>query len=166
MKRISSFSLDDSMEESAFKKDVSNRFSVFAQEFEKELSSRIIELFKLFKNDVIQLNGKKHKFISFTSVEKFEDQNKNHAAILATNGRQKWLLTIKKENITENDMLDIIKNSREQKKNTRINRNVVIAFSGVNENAYLMAKEAKFWTWSAEDLNVLMELYGKPHVSH
>jgi len=166
MKRISSFSMDDRMEESAFRKDVSNRFSVFAQEFEKELSSRIIELFKLFKNDIIQLNGKKHKFISFTNVEKFEDQNKNHAAILATNGRQKWLFTIKKENITENDMMDIIKNSREQKKNTRINRNVVIAFSGVNENAYLMAKEAKFWTWSAEDLNVLMELYGKPHISY
>jgi hypothetical protein len=165
MKRISSFSMDDRMEESAFRKDVSSRFSVFALEFEKELSSRIIELFKLFKNDVIQLNGKKHKFISFTNVEKFEDQDKNHAAILATNGRQKWLFTIKKENITENDMLDIIKNSREQKKNARINRHVVIAFSGVNENAYLMAKEAKFWTWSAEDLNVLMELYGKPHLS-
>ncbi|MCX5693378.1 MAG: ATP-binding protein [Candidatus Omnitrophica bacterium] len=166
MKRISSFSLDENIEEAAFRKDVSNRFNVFAQEFEKELSHRIIELFKLFKNDIIQLNGKKHKFISFTNVEEFEDYSRSHAAILATNGRQKWLCTIKKENITENDMLDIIKNSRDQKKNAGINKNIVIAFSGVNENAYLMAKEAKFWTWSAEDLNVLMELYGKPHVSY
>ena len=165
MKRISSFSMDEDMEEAAFRKDVSNRFSVFSQEFEKELSHRIIELFKLFKNDIIQLNGKKHKFISFTNVEKFEDCSGSLAAILATNGRQKWLCTIKKENITENDMLDIIKNNRDRKKNIGINKNIVIAFSGVNENAYLMAKEAKFWTWSAEDLNVLMELYGKPHLS-
>jgi hypothetical protein len=167
MRRISSFSLDDNMEETAFKKDISGRFNIFAQEFEKELSSRIIELFKLFKNDIIQLNGKKHKFISFTDVEEFEDHSRGHAAaILATNGRQKWLCTIKKDNITENDMLNIIKNSRDHKKNAGVNKNIVIAFSGVNENAYLMAKEAKFWTWSAEDLNVLMELYGKPQIAH
>jgi len=165
MKRLSSFSMDENIEESIFKKEVSGRFNVFAQEFEKELSSRIMELFKLFKNDIIQLNGKKHKFISFTNVEKVEARDKNQTAILATSGRQKWLFTIKKDSVTENDMTEIIKNSQEQKKNTRINRNIVIAFSGVNENAYLMAKEAKFWTWNMEDLNVLMELYGKPHIS-
>lgn len=165
MKRILSFSMDERIEESAFKKDLSSRFNIFAQEFEKELSSRITELFKLFKNDIIQLNGKKHKFIAFTNVEKFEDQDGNQTAILATNGRQKWLCTIRKGNITENDMLGLIKDSRERKKNNKISRNIIVAFSGVNENAYLMAKEAKFWTWSMEDLNVLMELYGKPHVS-
>jgi len=165
MKRILSFSLDESAEEMFFRKDVSSKFNIFNQEFEKEFSSRIMELFTLFKNDIIQLNGKKHKFISFTNVEKLENQDGNQTAILATNGRQNWLCTIKKENITENDMMDIIKNSRDRKKGSRINRNIVVAFSGVNENAYLMAKEAKFWTWSMEDLNVLMDLYGKPHIS-
>lgn len=165
MKRILSFSMDEHMEESAFRREISSRFNIFSHEFEKEFSSRIVELFKLFKNDIIQLNGKKHKFIAFTDVEKFENQDINQTAILATNGRQKWLCQLKKENITENDMLDIIKNSQEQKKNQRINRNIVIAFSGLNENAYLMAKEAKFWTWSIDDLNVLMDLYGKPHIS-
>jgi len=165
IKRIASFSLDERAEESVFKKDIANRFSVFSNEFEKELSSRIMELFKLFKNDIIQLNGKKHKFISFTSVEKIEDKADNQTSVIATSGRQKWLFTIKKENVTENDMQEIIKNAREQKKSSRITRNIVIAFSGVNENAYLMAKEARFWTWNLEDLNVLMELYGKPHIS-
>jgi len=165
MKRILSFSLDETAEESFFRKDVSSKFNIFSQEFEKEFSSRIMELFTLFKNDIIQLNGKKHKFISFTNVEKLENQLGSQTAILATNGRQNWLCTIKKENVTENDMMDLIKNSREKKKGSRINRNIVVAFSGVNENAYLMAKEAKFWTWSMEDLNVLMDLYGKPHIS-
>ncbi|MDO8603037.1 MAG: ATP-binding protein [Candidatus Omnitrophota bacterium] len=165
IKRISSFSMDEHAEEESFKKDVLFKFNVFSQEFEKELSSRIIELFKLFKNDIIQLNGKKHKFISFTNVEKLEGEESAQNAILATNGRQKWLCLIKKENITENDMLNIIKTAQKRKKNTKINRNIVLAFSGVNENAYLIAKEAKFWTWNTEDLNVLMDLYGKPHIS-
>ncbi len=165
MKRISSFSIDEAVEESIFKKEVSSRFHAFAMEFEKELSSRIVELFKLFKNDIIQLNGKRHKFISFTNVEKIDRPDNDQTNIMATNGRQKWLFTIKKENVTENDMAEIIKNSRAQKQNARATRNVVIAFAGLNENAYLMAKEAKFWTWNMEDLNVLMELYGKPHIS-
>ena len=165
MKRLLSFSIDEAAEEALFRKDICGRFNAFVQEFEKELSSRIVELFKLFKNDIIQLNGKKHKFISFTNVEKIEEQDTNQTSILATSGRQKWLCTIKKQNITEKDMTDIIKNNRERKRKTGVNRNIIIAFSGVNENAYLMAKEAKFWTWNMEDLNVLMELYGKPHIT-
>jgi len=62
MKRIMSFSIDQYIEEDHFKKEVMNMFNAFMQEFEKELSSRIIDLFRLFKNDVIQLNGKRHKF--------------------------------------------------------------------------------------------------------
>jgi len=165
LKKISSFSLYEEADEDAFKKDISSRFNAFMEEFEKELSSRIMELFRLFKNDIIQLNGRKHKFISFTNVEKVQDDKKDCASILATGGRQKWLCAIRKETITENDIASMIKEAKQKKGGNKINRNILIAFSGVNENAYLMAKEAKFWTWNLEDLNVLMDLYGKPHVS-
>ena len=164
--RISSFSLYEQTEEASFKKDVSNRFNAVMEEFEKELSHRIIELLRLFKNDIIQLNGKKHKFISFTNVEKLDSEKNDSTSILATNCRQRWLYSIKKENITENDINEMIKGAKQKKGNNRIHRNILIAFSGIDENAYLMAKEAKFWTWNLDDLNVLMELYGKPQIAH
>lgn len=164
LKRISSFSIEEELEENSFKKDLSNKFNLFMQEFEKECSSRVIELFRLFKNDVIQLNGKKHKFISFTDVQKIEEASNDSSNILAVSGRQKWLCTIKKKSITENDIAEIIKNTKDQKRHNKVNRNILVAFQGINENAYLMAKEAKFWTWDLETLNILMELYGKPHI--
>ncbi len=165
LKRILSFSIEEMIEENAFKKDVMNKLDIFLQEFEKELSSRIVDLFRLFKNDVIQLNGKKHRFLSFSNVQKLEESFCNATNILATSGKLKWLCTIKKEHVTENDVGEIIKKSKRKKKESRINKNVLISLAGINDNAYLMAKEAKFWVWDLESLNVLMELYGKPNIT-
>ncbi len=142
-----------------------NKLDMFLREFEKEFSSRIMELFGLFKNDVIQLNGRRHKFFSFGNVQKLEENFSNSTNILATSGNLKWLCTIKKEYVTENDIVDIIKNVKRKKRTTRIARNVLISLVGINENAYLRAKEAKFWVWDAESLNVLMEIYGKPGIT-
>jgi len=164
LKRILSFSIDNAPEEASFRKDVANRLNIFMQEFEKELYSRIADLFGLFKNDVIQLNGKRHKFYSFSNVRRLEQEFSGTASILATTGKLRWLCAIKKEYITENEITEIIKNIKEKSRNERINRNILVSLAGINENAYLMAKEAKFWIWDMEDLNVLMELYGKPHI--
>lgn len=164
LKRILSFSIDEEIEESVFRKDIRYKFQFFMQEFEKEISMRIMELFKLFKNDIIQLNGKKHKFMSFPEVQKVKEDSEDSLSILASNGKQKWLCTVAKKNVTENDIAGIIKNSREQKSKNRITRNILVTFSGIEQNAYLMAKEAKFWTWDLETVNTLMELYEKPQI--
>ncbi|MFC1666662.1 ATP-binding protein [Candidatus Omnitrophota bacterium] len=166
LKRLLSFSIDESLEKNIFKKAAMNKLNVFMQELEKELSSRVIELFRLFKNDVIQLNGRKHKFPLFGNVQKLEDSaSRKTTSILATEGKLKWLCTIKKEYVTENDITEAIKKIGEDKQNNRINRHVLVSLAGINENAYLLAKEAKFWVWDPESLNVLMELYGKPHIA-
>lgn len=165
LKKILSFSLDETLEEEMLRKDVAKRLAMFLQEFEKGLSSRIVELFGLFKNDVIQLNGRKHKFISFDEVQKIDEGSSIDTNILATNGRLKWLCTIKREHVTENDIAEIVKKIKRKANGSRINRNILISLAGINENAYLMAKEAKFWVWDIESLNVLMELYGKSQIA-
>ncbi|MBU4149926.1 MAG: ATP-binding protein [Candidatus Omnitrophica bacterium] len=164
MKRIMSFSIDETVEENCFEKEIAGHLNAFLIEFEKELFSRITDLFKLFKNDVIQLNGRRHKFISFSSVQRLENNLCNGASFTATNGKLNWLCTVKKEPVTESDVAVLVNTSRKKKDKVTINRNIVIALAGINENAYLMAKEAKFWVWDLDSLNILMELYGKPHI--
>ncbi|MFC1624294.1 AAA family ATPase [Candidatus Omnitrophota bacterium] len=165
LKRIMSFSIDEVLEENYFKREIMNSLNMFMQEFEKELASRIIDLFRLFKNDVIQLNGKKHKFCSFADVQKLEESFCSSTNILASSGKFRWLCTIKKEYVTENDVVEIIKNVKRKKRESRVNRNILISLAGINENAYLLAKEARFWIWDPDSLNILMELYGKPHIA-
>lgn len=164
MKRIMSFSIDESLEEACFKKEILGHLAAFTLEFEKELYARIADLFKLFKNDVIQLNGRRHKFLSFNNIQKTEEELCNGTSFIATSGRLNWLCTVKKEPVTEGHISELIKQTKKKKRETRISKNVVIALSGINENAYLMAKEARFWIWDLDSLNVLMELYGKPHI--
>jgi hypothetical protein len=164
LKRILSFSIDETLEEVYFKKEVNNKLRIFIQEFEKDLYYRIIDLFKLFRNDVVQLNGKRHKFPLFNNVETAKESFFTSIDILATGSRVKWLCSIKKEYVTENDITEIIKSIKMKAHEYRANRNIVICLAGINENAYLIAKDAKFWIWSMEDINILMELYGKPHI--
>ncbi|MFA4992241.1 MAG: ATP-binding protein [Candidatus Omnitrophota bacterium] len=165
LKKLASFSMDEEIEETEFRKDISDKLRAFVEEFEKECSLRIMELFRLFKNDVIQLNGKKHKFVSFSEVKKIEESSDKGTDILACGESQRWLCTIRNNRVTENDVSEIINKAKAEKRSSRINKGIIIAFSGINENAYLMAKEAKFWTWNIGELNVLMELYGKPHIT-
>jgi hypothetical protein len=161
LKEITAFSLDDAFEENSFRKEIISRINIFMKEFEKEIMSRIVELFGLFKNDIIQLNGKKHKFLSFDDIHMLDDGPSSGSNILAAGGGLKWMCTVKKEYVTENDVVNIIKNVKNRKKDTRINRNIIVSLAGINENAYLLAKEAKMWVWDLESVNVLMEIYGK-----
>ena len=110
------------------------------------------------------MNGKKHKFFSFDDVSRIEEDFCSSMNILAKSGKSRWLCTIKKEYMTENDIAAIIKNVRAKKWDKRINRNIVIPLAGINENAYLLAKESKFWVWDLKSLNILMELYGKQYI--
>lgn len=165
LKKIMSFSIDEVVEETCFRKEVTSELNAFMQEFEKELSSRIIDLFRLFKNDVIQLNGRKHKFLSFNDVQKLDEQTCNGTNILATGNKSKWLCIIKKEYVGESDIAEIIKKVKTKKREAKSNRNILVSLAGMDENAYLLAKEARFWVWDLENLNVLMELYGKPHIA-
>ncbi|MFH1782394.1 MAG: ATP-binding protein [Candidatus Omnitrophota bacterium] len=164
LKRIMSFSIDEMLEEEYFKKEMSSHLDEFMEEFEKEFSSRIMGLFKLFKNDVIQLNGRKHKFLLFDEVGMLKENFSNSTNILAANSKTQWLCTIKKDYVTENDLLDIMDNIKKKRQETKLNRLILISLSGIHENAYLLAKEAKFWIWNLESLNILMELYSKPHI--
>lgn len=165
LKRILSFSIDDTVEEGYFKKGVIGHLEVFKQEFEKGLSLKIADLFKLFKNETIQFNGRRHKFFPFANVLQLDENISNSTNILASNDKSTWLCTVKKDYVAENDMADMLENLRTKSETSRINRHILIALSGINENAYLMAKEANLWLWNLENLNMLMELYGKPAVT-
>jgi len=165
LRKILSFSIDETVEETSFKNDIKNRLNVFLQEYEKGLHSRILELFSLFKNDVIQLNGKKHKFIAFDNVQKTSEATSLNTDIIAANGKTRWFCIVKKEHLVESEAAQIVKKAKTLSRKNKISRNILICLEGIDENAYLIAKEAKFWVWGMEDINVLMELYGKPHLS-
>ncbi len=162
MKRLLSFSIDEDLEKESFRGAVRLSIQAFIREFEKELSLRMEDLFRSFNNDVIQLNGKKHKFVSFTEIYRLKDGLCNSINIMAKGDKLRWLCTIKEDRITENDVAEMIKILKRNKGDKKINRNILVSLTGIDENAYLIAKEARFWVWDLESLNLLMELYGKP----
>jgi len=165
LKRFFSSDIDDLSLEEYFKRELTTRLDAFMEEFGKELYLRLSELFRLFKNDVIQLNGRRHRFLPFNEVYIENSDTSKSPRIIAIGGKNKWLCTVLKDYATENNIYEITKEFKETPgRYGRINRHILICLSGINENAYLMAKEARFWVWGLEEINVLLELYDKPHI--
>jgi hypothetical protein len=161
LRKLMSFSIDNSIEETYFGKDIRLQLGTFITEFEKDLSARVYELFRLFKNDFIQLNGRRHKFPVFKKIEGLDISVCDTKNFVAHCENGSWLCTIKDGRITESEMSEIL-NLLKAEGNNKIKRKVLIVTGGLDENAHLMAKESRFWIWDAENLNILMELYGKP----
>lgn len=64
---------------------------------------------------------------------------------------------VKEEDVTF--FLDELKRSKK-----RVQRKIMIALQGIDQNAKLMAQEAGIQLWDLKDLNALFELYDLPQV--
>ena len=74
-----------------------------------------------------------------------------------------WICTIKEKQATETEVIEFLKVIKESKPR-KILQKILIAPNGMEDNARLLTKEKKIWTWSLKDLNLLLDLYGKPRI--
>ncbi len=158
LEKASSSGLNSIDDEKRFKEKIKMKFEAFASEYEKTLTGRIAELFGLFKNDCIQLNGKKHRLFQFEEIK--GEQSKDASLIYAQGSQGIWRCLVKEAKVTENDVAEFIRGKRRSKDK----RHIIVSLDGIEENAYLLAKEGNVWTWDLESVNTLLELYGKPQI--
>jgi phage-related protein len=70
-----------------------------------------------------------------------------------------WVLRVFERPVAESDIAEFVKNIRSLDRKVR--KKVLVALSGMEENAKLLAKELKMSIWDLETLNMLFGLYGK-----
>ncbi|MFH1837520.1 MAG: ATP-binding protein [Candidatus Omnitrophota bacterium] len=143
-----------------FKKAVSEDYDKYCSFRGMDTADIIRDLFKSFDGEKIKINMKPRKMPRFDSVEKKKISN----AIWQITGRtenRKWICNIKQEDIIEDrDIYDLweMKTSGEDEK---IMRKIIVPLKGVEQNAYLLAKEQNIWIWSPKQLNKILRLFGK-----
>lgn len=144
-----------------FKKDVENLILCFLAENKKNIYDRIEELFSSFTDEVIKVKEKSIKFPNFTSVKTAElTEGSGEFFIRANYTPQKsWILQYSRQCIDETQMAHFIEKFKNFKPVPQ--KKILIAFSGIDTNAMLIAKENKVWIWAQEDLNLILSLYSK-----
>lgn len=144
-----------------FKKEVEGLISFFIAENKKDIPSRIKELFSSFNNEVLRLGEKNLKFSRFNNIdiEICADNNPEFTIRAGYAPEKFWMLQFSHSIIDEGLMSNLIENFKKQEPPPK--RKILIAFSGIDTNAMLMAKENRIWVWEKENLNLLFSLYDK-----
>jgi predicted transcriptional regulator len=136
--------------------------SEFVEEYGKDMLSRLADLFGAFSNELVQIDSKLLRLPHFTKVEvgTFPDNSRYLAATFRGNS---WLVQPYKSTVSENDIVNYIKNIKSL--DQKISNKIVLSLRGMDENAKLLAKELKLSIWGISTLNDLLSLYGKSKIA-
>ena len=73
-----------------------------------------------------------------------------------------WLIYIKEGELKDIDIIELVEQCKALK--SSIQKKIIVAPSGRDMNASLLAKEEKIWIWDLDTLNLFMSIYGKPRI--
>ncbi len=128
---------------------------------EEDLGLRVEALLKEFRNDVIEIDQKKQPCPQFSEVLLLRHLPHSITSLLCRGARGRWLFYLSPEWIGEPEIERIVADLKHLRK---IQSKVLIAFDGIDQNAKLIAQEAKIQLWDLRTLNGLLDLYDLPKI--
>jgi hypothetical protein len=155
-RKRNSFNIDIHGAARNFDAEVKILLENFSAESKKKIGQRLIELFGLFENDIIELDRKRFMLTRFDEITL---NDTNGASLVSARRMQKlWLCGIADVFIDEAKVGNFI--SKTKKKECK--KKILIALGGIEVNARLKALEENIWIWDQQMLNALFSLFEKP----
>jgi len=131
-----------------------------------DFSSRGIEpvicgLFKSFRNEKIRMGMNDRKMPRFDSVESQALSENIFRVIGRMAPGKKWVCHIKHGDIADEQDIYNLWALKKGNKGAKITREIFIPLKGIEQNAFLFAKDQNIWVWDMQCLNRILRLYGK-----
>lgn len=142
-----------------FRQDVKNLASHFMDESKRSSLERAMELFRLFKNETVEIGKKRYRLPHFVEVESRIVRDVN-LPVVARFGNKYWIAQVEEKRVTETEVAEFAQKCKQSR--YKIQRKILIVLNDLEINAKLLAKEEKIWIWGLGELNLLLDLYGKP----
>lgn len=143
-------------------------YRVLMREFEKGeaeedlgIGARVEALFKEFCNDVLEIDKRKIQGPQFSEIT-VRPTNGRLFPLVARNAKERWVCQVAHGCIREEDVLSFLEELKRYRK--KVHRKILIALSGIEQNAKLRAQEAKIQLWDLRSLNRLLDLYNQPKI--
>ncbi len=155
------FEPDLSRRREYFKQELLTYYGVCSEERTKDLPKRVEELFRYFSGETISIGNSKILCPSFQEILS-KPTNGRVFPVFARSNKGSWLCQIASTAVKEDDIRLFQQDLKSQR--TKIQKRVVVALSGIDLNATLMAKDAKINIWDLKNFNRLLEIYDRPKV--
>jgi hypothetical protein len=123
----------------------------------------MMELLRLFENEVVQIERKKFRLAHFKEIKPLEFNHRNlREGLIGRSNDSLWIIAFKQDLITEDDITVFAKECKKYR--YKLQRKIIVTFQDIDANARLKALEEKIWMWDVNNLNQILDLFSKPRV--
>lgn len=157
------FTFDSKNQRDVFRKNIEDMIEEFIRYSNKPVSERVMELLRLFQDDVIQLGKKKLRLGHFREIKSLEFSGRPlHEGLLCRSADGLWIMGFKYDFLSEEDISGFAQECRKYRHKRQ--KKIIVSLGGVDTNSRLRALEEKILTWDINGLNQLFDLFSKPRI--
>lgn len=162
--RFSPVPRDPSDERKEFAAQLKRAIETFCANEQKDLFTKIMELFYSFENEAFLINGRRYKLPVFRQAtpKSVMINQENLNLIQATTNEGEWFIVLKSEKILEQDIPTVLQELK--KIHHKPQQCVLISLQELDENVRVRALQERMWIWNQGELNTLLHLYDKPDI--
>jgi Cdc6-like AAA superfamily ATPase len=143
-----------------FKRMFEEDYQKYCEFNSKSIVDVISDLFSSFGGEKVQISMNDRKMPRFEKVE-VSPFGENVFQITGSVKNKKWICHVKTGDITEEYDICNLWELKSQKDKDKIARKIFIPLKGIEQNAFLLAKEQNIWVWDTQQLNKILRLFGK-----
>ena len=155
--------LNPQQKKALFKKSLEESLALFKEEFIKDKLKKVMQLFSLFKNDILCLGKNRYRLPAIENVKIISYPARNFHLLIGE-GNEIVFAGIKEKNVEDNDIFDFIEKGSNIK-GKRVKK-IFVSLDNLPPTARLIAKNNKLIIWDVNEVNRLLSVYNKPVVSY
>ncbi|MFH0877304.1 MAG: ATP-binding protein [Candidatus Omnitrophota bacterium] len=161
--KFSALSPDYREQSGHFRHRIQTEIEDFILHSKTNIAERMLELFNQFEGDDIHVDRKRFRLAPYRDLKLLTFDNTNLKIGLWGKTHDSFLLAaIKEDGIHEHDVNEFIQLAKKFKHKT-IDK-IIIGLGDIERNARLLAKDSHITTWDTRNVNVLLDLFGKPRI--
>ncbi|MBU1783989.1 MAG: hypothetical protein KKG95_01415, partial [Candidatus Omnitrophica bacterium] len=139
---------------------VDSDFSEYCEFNLRSVTDIVSALFSSFHSEMVYIGTHQRKVPVLDAVTSRRISG-NTNEIIGHAGGNAWVCHIKEGDIAEEADVALLASFRVRGEGLKVSRRIMMPLNGIENNAFLLAKERNIWVWDIEQLNRILRLFGK-----
>jgi hypothetical protein len=161
--KLHSLTFDAKSQKMLFRDKIEGMIQEFLAQHKKSLVERMMELLRLFEDEIVQIEKRRLRLTHFREVKTLEFKTQGlKEGVIGRSYDNLWIIAFKQDLLTEEDIAEFVRECKKYRHKTQ--RKIIITLQDIDQNTRLRALEEKVWTWDLNNLNQILDLFYKPRI--
>jgi hypothetical protein len=161
--KMHSLTFDAKSQKILFRDKIEGMIREFLTNAQRPITERMVELLRLFDDEVMQMDKKRIRLSRFREIKSLELNAKGlKEGVIGRSHDNLWIIAFKNDLLTERDIAEFVRECKKYRHKTQ--KKIIVALQDIDPNTRLRALEEKIWTWDLNNLNQVLDLFYKPRI--